>query len=504
MEMDNSVSCFFLSLLLLFFVFKIFRSRIFFKNLPPSPLALPVIGHFHLLKPRMYRSLQNLSINYGPIFSLRFGHRLVIVVSSPSAVEECFTKNDVVLANRPKFQVGKYISYNNTTIPQSSYGDHWRNLRRIVAVEVFSNARLNKFLSIRKDEIKRLIIKLSHRSSQDFAKVELRSLFKELTFNMIVRMITGKRYYGDDVGDKEEARQFRALIVEVISYAGASNPRDFLPILNWIDGGRFEKKLISMGKRTDEFVQRLVDEHRNKKDNSESRNTMIDHLLALQETEPDHHTDEIIKGLAVSMIFAGTDTSAVTLEWAMSNLLNNQQALMKARDEIDTQVGSECLLDEPHVSKLPYLQNIFKETLRLYPAAPLLGAHEASDDCTIGGYDVPRGTIVLVNAWAMHRDPTLWDDPLKFKPERFDNGGGEGFNTYKFTPFGTGRRACPGAGLAQRIVCLALGTLIQCFEWKRVTDEEIDMTEGRGLTMPKLEPLEAMCKARPIAKKIVA
>lgn len=204
------------------------------------------------------------------------------------------------------------------------------------------------------------------------------------------------------------------------------------------------------------------------------------------------------------MIFAGTDTSAVTLEWAMSNLLNNQQALMKARDEIDTQVGSECLLDEPHVSKLPYLQNIFKETLRLYPAAPLLGAHEASDDCTIGGYDVPRGTIVLVNAWAMHRDPTLWDDPLNFKPERFDNGGGEGFNTYKFTPFGTGRRACPGAGLAQRVVCLALGTLIQCFEWKRVTDEEIDMTEGRGLTMPKLELLEAMCKARPIAKKIVA
>lgn len=202
------------------------------------------------------------------------------------------------------------------------------------------------------------------------------------------------------------------------------------------------------------------------------------------------------------MISAGTDTSSVALEWAMSNLLNNPQILMKARDEIETEIGSECLPDECHLSKLPYLQIIFYETLRLYPATPLLPPHQASDDCKIGEYDVPRGTIVLVNAWAMHRDPTLWDDPLSFKPERFDNGGGEGFNNYKFTPFGMGRRACPGASLAQRVVCLALGTLIQCFEWKRVTDEEIDMTEGRGITMPKLEPLEAMCKARPIVKKI--
>ncbi|XP_058010443.1 cytochrome P450 81Q32-like [Hevea brasiliensis] len=499
--MEDSVPCFFLSVLILFLVFKTFRSRICYRNLPPSPPALPIIGHLRLLKPRMYRTLQNLAQEYGPIFSLRFGCRLVVVVSSSSAVEECFTKNDVILANRPKFLAGKHIAYNNTTIPQSSYGDHWRNLRRIVAIEIFSTARLNKFLSIRKDEIKRLITKLSQRSLQDFAKVELKSSFKELTFNMTVRMIAGKRYYGEDVSDEEEARRFRELMVEVFSYIGASNPGDFLPILNWIDGGRFEKKLKNFGKRTDEFAQRLIDEHRSKKNNLESMNTMIDHLLSSQESEPDYLTDEIIKGLVLTMIFTGTDTSAVTLEWAMSNLLNNPRVLKKARDEIDAQVGPQCLLDEPHLSKLPYLQNIFHETLRLYPAAPLLGPHEASDDCTIGGYNVPRGTIVLVNAWAMHRDPALWDDPMSFKPERFDDGGGEGS---KFTPFGLGRRACPGAGLAQRVVSLALGTLIQCFEWKRVTHEEIDMMEGRGFIMPKLEPLEAMCKARPIVKNILS
>lgn len=194
------------------------------------------------------------------------------------------------------------------------------------------------------------------------------------------------------------------------------------------------------------------------------------------------------------ILLAGTDTSAVTLEWAMSNLLNHPNVLRKAKIEINTQIDNQKLLEEGDASKLPYLQRIISETMRLYPAAPLLLPHYTSDDCVVGGYDLPRDTIVLVNAWAIQRDPKLWEDPECFKPERFeiDDNKNEG---YKLMPFGMGRRACPGAGLAQRILSLALGSLIQCFEWKRVSEKEIDMTEGKGLTMPKVVPLEVMCKA---------
>lgn len=201
------------------------------------------------------------------------------------------------------------------------------------------------------------------------------------------------------------------------------------------------------------------------------------------------------------MIHAGTDTSAVTLEWAMSNLLNHPDVLKKARAEIDAQVGQERLVDESDITKLPYLQNIMSETLRLNPAVPLLLPHKASDDCTIGGYNVPRNTIVLINTWAIHRDPELWDDPTSFKPERFNNEVKD--HGYKFMPFGKGRRACPGASLGQRMVNLALGAVIQCFEWERVGDEKVDMTEGKGVTMPKVVPLMAMCKARPILSKVL-
>ncbi|KAF2302130.1 hypothetical protein GH714_032886 [Hevea brasiliensis] len=212
----------------------------------------------------------------------------------------------------------------------------------------------------------------------------------------------------------------------------------------------------------------------------------------------DDQATDMTEGLG-DIVFAGTESSALTLEWAMSNLLNNPQVLEKAKKELDFEIGQESLMDESDVSKLPYLQSIILETLRLHPAGPLLLPHLSRSDCTIQGYDVPSNTIVFVNAWAIHRDPQLWDDAGKFKPERFEGAQGEPYNS-KFLPFGLGRRACPGMGLANRVIGFTLGCMIQCFEWMRVNAQEVDMTEGIGLTMPKAKPLEAMCKARDIMK----
>ncbi|XVE72221.1 hypothetical protein DITRI_Ditri11bG0022200 [Diplodiscus trichospermus] len=488
----------FVSFIVLLICFNfLFQSRKHPKNLPPSPPSFPIIGHLRLLKPPIHRFYHSLSQKYGPIFSLHLGSRLLVVISSSTAVEECFTKNDVLLANRPKFIIGKHIGYNYTTVTTVSYGDHWRNLRRIGAIEIFSSSRLNTSVSVRKDEIRRFLLKLSCDSRQDFAKVNMKSMLSDLTFNNIMRTVAGKRYYGDEVTNEAEAREFRGLIADAFKNSGTSNPADFLPILSWFGQG-FEKKLSKLGKRIDGFLQKLIDDLRSKR----QENTMIGHLLSLQESEPHYYTDETIKGFILVMILAGTDTSAVTVEWAMSNLLNHPQILEKARAEMDSEIGQETLIDEADVPKLHYLQSIILETLRLYPAAPLLLPHMPSSDCTIGGYNIPRGAIVLVNAWAIHRDPELWDDPTSFKPERFEKGEKLGEYSHKLMPFGLGRRQCPGASLAQRLVGLTLGSLIQCFEWEKVDGKEIDMTEGNGITMPKAQPLVAMSKARPILNKV--
>ena len=196
------------------------------------------------------------------------------------------------------------------------------------------------------------------------------------------------------------------------------------------------------------------------------------------------------------MLSAGTDTSAGTMEWAMSLLLNNPEALVKAQAEIDSHLGKSRLIDELDMAELPYLRGIIKETLRMYPAAPLLVPHESSEECTVGGFRVPGGTMLLVNIWAIQNDPMLWAEPEKFKPERFQGPEGQR-NEFMFSPFGAGRRGCPGEGLAIRVVGLALGSLIQCFEWERVGEEMVDMSEGTGLTMPKAHSLVAKCRPRP-------
>ncbi|KAF7828668.1 cytochrome P450 81E8-like [Senna tora] len=484
---------------ILLFTLKLFLRIPRFKNIPPGPPFLPIIGNLHQLKDPLHHTLHRFSQRYGPIYSLRFGSRLGVVVSSHSLVLECFTKNDVVLANRPKLLIGKYLGYNHTSLLFSPFGEHWRNLRRITTVEVLSTNRLNDFTEMRKDEIMRLVQKLGVATYKGFEKVEMKTRLAEMTFNTIMRMIAGKRYWGEDceLENVEEARMFRKMIVEMVAIGGANHPADFLPFLKWFDFGGFENKVKDFYKRTDAFLQGLIDELREGKN---AGDTMIGYLLSLRETQPQYYTDPLIKGLVLVMLIAGTDTASITLEWALSSLLNQPELLKKAKEEIDTHIGQERLIDEPDLLKLPYLQNIISETYRLHPGAPLLVPHHSSNDCIIGGYNIPRDTMLLVNAWAIHRDPEMWSDPLSFKPERFEKEG----EVNKLIAFGMGRRACPGMGLANRTVGLTLGLLIQCFEWKRPSDKKIDMTEGVGITMPKIIPLKAKCKARhPIINKVV-
>jgi cytochrome P450 len=170
----------------------------------------------------------------------------------------------------------------------------------------------------------------------------------------------------------------------------------------------------------------------------------------------------------------------------------------KLRAEIDNVIGKTRLLEEADLPNLPYLQCVIAETLRVHPIAPLMAPHESSADCSVGGYDVPAGTMLLVNVHAMHRDAGVWGEEAEaeaFSPERFEGGKSDG---KWMLPFGMGRRRCPGEGLAVKVVGVALGTLVQCFEWRRIGyTEAVDMTEGSGITMPKAVPLEALYWPRP-------
>ncbi|XP_057794378.1 cytochrome P450 81Q32-like [Salvia miltiorrhiza] len=500
--MEFSVSHFLFISWLLFVLYLLFRPFLLTKtlNYPPSPpLSLPILGHLYLFKKPLHQTLAKISQKYGPILLLQFGSRPVLVVSSPAATEECFTKNDVVFANRPRLLAGKHLGYGYTSLVWASYGDHWRNLRRIATVEMLSAHRVQTFAGVRRDDVRRLVRRLlsGGRESEDgYRVVEMKSAFFEMTLNVMMMMIGGKRYYDDVPGNSDERLRFKEIVTETFQVSGATNIGDFVPILRWFGMDKIESKLKALQEKRDNFMQDLIEEHRNINSEKQRTTTLIDVLLSLQENDPQNYKDEIIRGMMQVMLSAGTDTSSSTMEWAMSLLLNNPDALIKARAEIDRQVGHSRLVDDSDLPHLPYLQSVIKETFRVCPVGPMLVPHESSAACTVGGYRVPRGTMLLVNTWAIQRDPKVWDHPMEFKPERFIGIEEKKEGSFALMPFGYGRRGCPGENMALRVIGLALASLIQCFEWARLDKEMVDMAGSPGLTMPKTQPLVARCRPR--------
>ncbi|KAI8548616.1 hypothetical protein RHMOL_Rhmol07G0287100 [Rhododendron molle] len=416
-----------------------------------------------------HHALHNLSQKYGPVFFLWFGWRPVLVISTPSAIEECFTKNDIIFANRPVFPSTRLLE--KDSLVMSPYGPYWRNLRRFATSEIFSSARIQMTSRIRTDEVRCLAKKLFTRGNRKL--VEVNSLFYVLTFNIMMKMVSGERYFEGDELESEKGRVEFNDIKQ--TFAPPSRPAvgDFFPFLE-----RRKKRSCPVTEEGDE-----------------KRKNIIDVMLMLQESEPEFYTDAVIKTIIKVMLVGGTETSITTLEAAVSFLISHPNEFNKARDEIDSNVGQYRLMDDGDLSKLAYLHCIINETLRLGPTVPLIPIHESSRECVVGGFGVPNGTLLIVNTWALHNDPGVWGDPTLFKPERF--GGVEGEKVgFKLIPFGSGRRACPGESLARRLIALALGTLIQCFDWEKGEENLEGGGNGNGKKMEEEKTMQIVFRPR--------
>ncbi|KAL3371358.1 hypothetical protein AABB24_008075 [Solanum stoloniferum] len=392
-------------LLALAFVLKIFSHPK--RKLPPGPMPWPIIGNLNLLGSLPHVSFHHLSQKYGDLMLLKFGSKPVLVASSPEMAKEILKTHDTIFASRPPLAAGKPI--------------------------------------LLKDHLPRF------------------------TLRTISRIAMSDKYCSDQSNSDTSIATLERLqwmLDEWLVLGGVINLGDWIPLFSWFDLQGYVRQMKALGKNFTQFYKYVIDDHNATKMQTTGDfvpKDMVDALLHLS-NDPNLEvklTSDHMMGLINNLLAGGTDTAAATIEWTFQELLRRPNIIDKARQELDRAIGKERWVEEEDFSKLPYIDAIIKESFRLHPLCALLPPHYSIEDCKVAGYDIPKGTIVYVNAWSLGRNSKYWDRAEEFIPERFieNNIDVKGQN-FAFLPFGSGRRRCPGYSLGMKVVRTTMANLL--------------------------------------------
>uniref|UniRef100_A0ACD6AT36 Uncharacterized protein n=1 Tax=Avena sativa TaxID=4498 RepID=A0ACD6AT36_AVESA len=355
----------------------------------------------------------------------------------------------------------------------------------------------------------------AHASSSSSEGVAVGQEANVCATNALARAAVGRRVFGGSAAAAGEgAKEFKDMVVELMQLAGVFNIGDFVPALRWLDPQGVVAKMKRLHRRYDGMMDGFISEREGKQqgggdgDNKDLLSVMLMGGEGDQEEEEGmssfNHTD--IKALLLNLFTAGTDTTSSMVEWALAEVIRHRDVLAQAQRELDDVVGKDRLVTESDLPRLTFLAAIIKETFRLHPSTPLSLPRVAAEDCEVGGSRVPKGTTLLVNVWAIARDPVSWGpDALEFRPARFLPGGShEGVDVkgshYELIPFGSGRRICAGLSWGLRMVTLITATLLHAFDWSLLPavnnggiiltpPDKLDMEEAYGLTLQRAVPL---------------
>ncbi|TKW22174.1 hypothetical protein SEVIR_4G212000v4 [Setaria viridis] len=459
-------------------------------RLPPGPWRLPVIGSLHhlIMNPLKHRVLADLARRCdAPVMYLRLGELDAVVVSSPDAAREVMKTHDVTFASRPLNATARATAAHGLGLVMTPYGERWRQLRKVCAVELLSAKRVRSFRPIREDETAQLVADIAAACPPGGEPVNITQRLATLITDSSFRAMMGERFKYRD--------EFRESLSQMVKIAAGFNVRDMFPSSRLMCGiSGTVRKSRAFHRKIYQLIDYAIDQHGERKAAggaaAAAAEDMIDVLLRIQKEDSlDYSSLSIgtIKAVILDLFAGGSETTSTTISWAIAELMRNPSVMQKVQEEVWHAVQDKSRVSEDDLVNFHYLKLVIKETLRLHPAAPLLIPRECQEPCQILGYDVPKGTYVFVNAWAIGRDPKYWDEPEAFKPERFEGVAFDYSGTdFRYIPFGAGRRICPGATFALANIELNLATLIFHFDWKfpaGVMPGDVDLTEEMGITV---------------------
>ncbi|KVI07175.1 probable (S)-N-methylcoclaurine 3'-hydroxylase isozyme 2 [Cynara cardunculus var. scolymus] len=462
------------------------------KNLPPGPPKLPIIGNLHQAGDKPHVVTADLAKQYGPLISLQLGQQCLVVASTPEVAMAILKTQDRLLSSRVVPNAFQQESLIPHSLIWSDCNQTWKTLRTLCRTEMFSAKALGSQSRLREEKIGKLLDFLQQKEGQTINTEDV--VFTTL-FNTLTSIIFGQDLL--DLKDEHGALDgLKESIHKIIEYGGrVKDIGAFFPVLDRFDLQGIRKGTMRLYKKTFVYWKHIVEERRalvnSSTWSSEQAECFLDRLL-----ENGFSNDQIDQ-LITELFVAGTNTTTSSVVWAMTELVKHKEVVSKIVEEMEREIKSDRITHS-QLSKLTYLQATIKEAMRLHPPVPLLLPHRAAETCEVMNYTIPKDAKVLVNLWAMGRDPNVWDDPLSFKPERFigskiDYKGQD----FELLPFGSGRRMCPGLPSGMMSVELVLASLIHEFDWVLPDGGDplkIDMNDKFGIALKRENPLKLIFK----------
>ncbi|CAI9301825.1 unnamed protein product [Lactuca saligna] len=480
------------SSLLFYFFFRMIKSSKE-KPLPPGPYPWPIVGNLFQMRKKAHIRLAEMAQVHGPLMSLRLGQRIVIVGSSSAAASEILKTHDHVLSGRhvPVLLQDKESTVHNMNLAfTSETGDSWKKIRNLYTSQIFSSKALESRANMRLEKVMEMVKYIASKSGENISIKDVMLVTATNIMGNISLSMDVVDFEGNGIGARinDALRRFSSL---------GAQPQlaDLYPILfgRW-DIQSWKKKFMQIVEQELGTIwEDILKRKKNGRNISTDKKDFTDILIEKGCTQ------QQINALMQELFSAGTDSMGSTTEWFVAELLRNQQVMQKARDEVLKTIDGN-VVKESDLVRLPFLEACLKETLRLHPPGPLLLPHRATQTCEVMGYTIPKDSLILVNMWAIGRDPSIWDDPLSFKPERF-MGSKLSYKgkDFEYLPFGAGRRMCPGEALASKTILIVVASLILNFDWFLVDNmnpEDINMEEVLDVAMHKKEPLHVTLKLR--------
>ncbi|KAJ0778883.1 putative geraniol 8-hydroxylase [Helianthus annuus] len=422
--------------------------------------------------------------------TIRLGTITCVVASTPDAAREILQRNDEACSGRLVPDAAASLPDNDVAMAWIPTNDVWRTMRKALGTYLTHQHKLDTLRDLRQNVLDGML-EFLHECGRKKAGVDIGKLSFAVALNQMSNTCVSQNvtnYESDDIGG------FKTAVKTVMKMTGKFNIADLFPVLKPLDPQNIRKQGKAAYGWLDKVTEGFITERLKNRESKLPRfGDMLDSLLDYSESNEAEFTLKHIKILLVELFLAGTETSSNTTEWAMTELLLNPDMFSRVREEVSTTVGENGKIQEAKLLDLPYLQAVIKETMRLHLAVPLLVPHKTETEVKLGEYIVPKNTQILVNAWAMARDPKYWENPMTFKPERFlENELEYKGQHFEFIPFGSGRRMCPGIPLAQRVVSLMLATFVYHCDWNLPhATEEMDMDDIYGLTLLRATPLVA-------------